>query len=217
MAEIVEQEKQSGGKKKPKKHPAHIDMTPMVDLMCLLITFFMLTTAFSKSKVMELVLPEKNVDNKQAPVIAESRTINVILGPNDVVYWYPGKVDDPKNPPPLQQTDYSDQGIRKMLLERNRLLFKKIDAFKEEMIKNDPGMSRDTLNARIRSFKKQDDSGPIVLIKAHKESRYANIVDIIDEMSICGIANYAIVDMNYVEEDMVKKAIELNPPTPVTP
>jgi len=78
-------------------------------------------------------------------------------------------------------------------------------------------MSRDTLNARIRSFKKQDDSGPIVLIKAHKESRYANIVDIIDEMSICGIASYAIVDMNYIEEGMVKKALELNPPTPVTP
>ncbi len=217
MAEIVEQDKHEGGKKKPKKHPAHVDMTPMVDLMCLLITFFMLTTAFSKSKVMEIVLPEKNKDDKQAPVISESRTINVILGPNNIVYWYPGRVKDPKNPPPLQQTDYSDQGIRKMLLERNRLLFKKIDAFKEQIVKENPGMSRDSLNANIRRFKKQDDSGPIVLIKAYKESRYANIVDIIDEMSICGIANYAIVDINYIEDEMVKKALELNPPTTVTP
>ena len=51
MAEIIQEEKQKGGKKKAKKHAPHIDMTPMVDLMCLLITFFMLTTAFSKAKV----------------------------------------------------------------------------------------------------------------------------------------------------------------------
>lgn len=60
MAEIIQEEKgKSGGKKRPKKHLPHIDMTPMVDLMMLLITFFMLTTAFTKSKVMEIVLPEK--------------------------------------------------------------------------------------------------------------------------------------------------------------
>ena len=61
MAEIIQEEK-AGGKKKAKKHAPHIDMTPMVDLMCLLITFFMLTTAFSKAKVMEINLPEKIKD-----------------------------------------------------------------------------------------------------------------------------------------------------------
>ena len=50
MAEIIQEEKGKGGKKKAKKHAPHIDMTPMVDLMCLLITFFMLTTAFSKAR-----------------------------------------------------------------------------------------------------------------------------------------------------------------------
>lgn len=60
MAEIIQEEKGAkGAKKRAKKHSTHIDMTPMVDLMCLLITFFMLTTAFSKPKVMEIVLPEK--------------------------------------------------------------------------------------------------------------------------------------------------------------
>jgi hypothetical protein len=61
MAEIIQEEK-AGGKKKAKKHAPHIDMTPMVDLMCLLITFFMLTTAFSKAKIMEINLPEKLKD-----------------------------------------------------------------------------------------------------------------------------------------------------------
>jgi len=60
MAEIAEvEQKQKGGKKKFKKVPAHVDMTPMVDLMCILITFFMLTTVFTKPKIMEIVLPER--------------------------------------------------------------------------------------------------------------------------------------------------------------
>lgn len=207
MGEIIQEEKQKGGKKKPKHHSTHIDMTPMVDLMCLLITFFMLTTAFSKSKVMEIYLPEKNKNNVEPPKIAESRTINIILGPDNKVYWYPGRVKDAKNPPPLQVTDYSDQGIRKLLLDRNRLLFKKVAKFKEQMVKDFPTMSRDSLNANIKRFNKADDSGPIVLIKAYKEARYANVVDIIDEMSICNIVRYALVDINYVEEGMVKTAI----------
>ena len=83
MAEIIQEEKGKGGKKKPKKHAPHIDMTPMVDLMCLLITFFMLTTAFSKAKIMEINLPEKIQDptKQEAPKISASRTLNIILGP----------------------------------------------------------------------------------------------------------------------------------------
>lgn len=209
MGEIIQQEKQKGGKKRAKHHSTHIDMTPMVDLMCLLITFFMLTTAFSKSKVMEIVLPEKikKNDKVEPPKIAESRTINIILGPENKIFWYPGRVKDAKNPPALQETNYSDEGIRKILLERNKLLSKKVNAFKEETVKNNPTMTRDSLLANIKRFKKADDSGPIVLIKAYKDSRYANIVDIIDEMDICSIVRYALVDINYVEEEMVKTAM----------
>lgn len=206
MGEIIQEEKQKGGKKRPKHHSTHIDMTPMVDLMCLLITFFMLTTAFSKSKVMEIALPERDPKVKPPPV-SEARTVNIILGAENKVFWYPGRVKDPKNPPSLQETDFSDQGIRKMLLERNKFLFKKVAAFREKTIKENPTMSRDSLLANIKRFNKLDDSGPIVLIKAYKDSKYANIVDIIDEMAICNIIRYAIVDINYVEEDMVKKAM----------
>jgi biopolymer transport protein ExbD len=206
MGEIIQEEKQKGGKKKAKHHSTRIDMTPMVDLMCLLITFFMLTTAFSKSKVMEIALPEKKpVDNP--PQVPKARIVNIILGPENKVFWYPGMVENPKSPPPLQETNFSDQGIRKMLLERNKFLFKKVAAFREKTIKENPTMSRDSLLANIKRFNKLDDSGPIVLIKAYKDSRYANVVDIIDEMAICNIIRYAIVNINYVEEDMVKTAM----------
>lgn len=217
MAEIIQEEKQKGGKRKPKKHGTHIDMTPMVDLMCLLITFFMLTTAFSKSKVMDLTLPEKITKGVEPPKIAEWRTLNVILGPDNKVYWYPGKADPAKLPlPVLQEVDYSDKGIRSVLLERNKALFKKIDQFNEDILTGKIVLHRDSVKTAIARLKKEDDTGPIVLIKAYKEARYANVVDIIDEMSICGIARFALVDINYVEEDMVKTALGTATPANLT-
>ena len=210
MAEIQEAgPKQKGGKKKFKKVPAHVDMTPMVDLMCILITFFMLTTAFTKPKIMEIILPEKikKNENVEPPKIAKSRTLNVILGPENKVFWYPGIADDPKNLPPLQETDFSPEGIRKVLLERNRSLFRKVSQFNDDVIAGKIDIPRDSLQSAIRTLKRDDDTGPIVLIKAYKEAKYANFVDIIDEMSICDVARYTFVDINWIEEEMIKNAL----------
>ncbi|MGC1392310.1 MAG: biopolymer transporter ExbD [Bacteroidales bacterium] len=215
MAEIIQEEK-AGGKKKAKKHAPHIDMTPMVDLMCLLITFFMLTTAFSKPKIMEIVLPEKQTDpNAEPPKIPGSRTLNIILGPDNKIYWYPGvvKPEDFKNLPPLFETDFSPLGIRKMLLERNRALFKKIDDLKNLVITGKLVISQDSLEGSKRKLKKDDDTGPIVLIKAYKKANYGNVVDIFDEMNICGVAHYMLVDITWYEEKMVESAIASAPAT----
>jgi biopolymer transport protein ExbD len=208
MAEIVQEEKGSG-KKKAKKHPPHIDMTPMVDLMCLLIVFFMLTTAFSKAKIMEIVLPEKLKDpNAEPPKISASRTLNIILGPDNKIYWYPGSVkpEDYNNLPPLQETDFSANGIRKLLLDRNRALFKKIDDFNQQVIQGKIRITQDSVQGAIRQLKKDDDTGPIVLIKAYDKANYGNFVDILDEMNICGIARYTFVDIAWYEDKMVEKA-----------
>ena len=216
MAEIVEAEqKQKGGKKKFKKVPAHVDMTPMVDLMCILITFFMLTTAFTKPKIMEIVLPEKikKDENVEPPKIAKSRTLNIILGPENKVFWYPGIADDPKNPPPLQETDFSATGIRQVLLERNRALFKKVSAFNDDVLTGKIDIPRDSVQSAIRQLKRDDDTGPIVLIKAYEKAKYKNFVDIIDEMSICDIARYTFVDISWLEEGMVNNAIGAIPVT----
>jgi biopolymer transport protein ExbD len=214
MAEIAQaEEKQKGGKKKFKKVPAHVDMTPMVDLMCILITFFMLTTAFTKPKIMEIVLPEKikKDENVEPPKIAKSRTLNIILGPEDKVFWYPGIADDPKNPPPLQETDFSANGIRQILLERNRALFKKVSAFNDDILTGKIDIPRDSVQSAIRQLKRDDDTGPIVLIKAYEKAKYKNFVDIIDEMSICDIARYTFVDISWLEEGMINNAIGAQP------
>ena len=208
MAEIIQEEKE-GGKKKAKKHAPHIDMTPMVDLMCLLITFFMLTTAFAKSKVMEIVLPEKIKDpNAEPPKISASRTVNIVLGPDNKIYWYPGvvKPEEYSNLPPLFETDYSATGIRQLLLERNRTLAKRIAKYQADVISGKIKVPQDSVANEIRKLKNSDDTGPIVLIKAYKLAKYGNFVDILDEMNICGIARYTFVDIAFYEETMVETA-----------
>ena len=208
MAEIIQAEKGKGGKKKAKKIPPHMDMTPMVDLMCLLITFFMLTTAFSKSKVMEIVLPEKiqNPEQEGSPRIAASRTISIILGPNDAVYLYPGRVDDYNNLPPMTETNFSSTGIRRMLLERNRTLARKIDDLEKEVLTGRLQISQDSLRSAVAQLKRDDDTGPIVLVKAYKDANYGNFVNILDEMNICGIARYTFMKIAWYEERMVELA-----------
>ena len=215
MAEIIQEEKAKGGKKRAKKHAPHIDMTPMVDLMCLLIVFFMLTTSFSKAKIMEINLPDKIKDptKQEAPKISASRTMNIILGPDNKVYYYMGAVkpEDYNSPPPLTETDFSATGIRKLLLERNRSLFKKIDDFKNQVISGKLQISQDSLLSSISKLKTDDDTGPIVLVKAYKKANYGNFVDILDEMNICGIARYTIVDIAWYEEKMVESAAGIAP------
>jgi len=219
MAEIIQEEK-AGGKKKAKKHAPHIDMTPMVDLMCLLITFFMLTTAFSKAKVMEINLPEKIKDpNVQPPKISASRTLNIILGPNNKIYWYPGvvKPEDYNNLPPMFETDFSANGIRPLLLDRNLTLAKKIEDYKNKVLTGKIKIPQDSVAKAISKLKSDDDTGPIVLIKAYKKATYGNFVDILDEMNICGIARYTFVDIAFYENTMVERAAGITTTTTATP
>jgi biopolymer transport protein ExbD len=216
MAEIIANEgggKKSHGKRRAKKHSTHIDMTPMVDLMSLLITFFMLTTAFNKPKIMEIILPDKDVvqDTSKGPEIEAKRTLNLILADNNRVYYYIGKPpmndkDVAASTGKLFETNYGPDGIRKTVLKMNMLLYERVDTATQDVITGKSNISQDSLIALIRIFKKQDKKGPIVMIKADKKVRYRNIVDVIDEMAICNVARYAIVDMNEYEKKMLDAA-----------
>ena len=106
--------KHKGGKPKGKKQSTHIDMTPMVDLAFLLLTFFMLTTTFSKPQTMEVNMPDKTDKNEKQP-LKESKALTILLGEDNKIYWYTGLTN-----PKVEQTDYSSEGIRKVLLEKNR-------------------------------------------------------------------------------------------------
>lgn len=102
-----------GGKVRSKKASTRIDMTPMVDLAFLLLTFFVLTSTLNKPQTMELTLPEKPKEEEDVPEVNEKNVLTLVLGENDKVYWYMGITD-----PEVVRTDFSDKGIRKVLFEK---------------------------------------------------------------------------------------------------
>jgi biopolymer transport protein ExbD len=177
--------------------------------MCLLITFFMLTTAFSKAKVMEITMPEKTdqQDKKDQPLVSANRTINVLISGDDKIYYYLGLADPTKPPiPQLIKTNYGPDGIRKYLLDRNMNVFKQVAELREKVLKGELVMADSVLTRKIREIKKSDKNSPIVLIKADEKAKYHNIVDIIDEMAIINVASYAVVDINKIELQMLQSA-----------
>jgi len=114
MAEIQgggDDKKKKGGKVRSKKSSTRIDMTPMVDLAFLLLTFFVMTTTLNKPQTMEITMPEKpKKDDPEPPKVNERDVLTIVLGENDKVYWYTG-ITDPK----IELTNFSATGIRKVL------------------------------------------------------------------------------------------------------
>lgn len=105
--------KKGGGKKRSKKMSTKIDMTPMVDLGFLLITFFMLTTTLAKPVTMQLNMPDKT-DTKETSPVKLSETLTVSPDENKV-YYYQGIPTEAGTV--MQVTDYSATGIRKVLAD----------------------------------------------------------------------------------------------------
>lgn len=167
MAEISNQ---SGGKKegkvRSKKTSTRIDMTPMVDLAFLLLTFFVMTTTLNKPQTMEITMPEKPKEEDKPPVVNEKRVLTLVLGGDNKIYWYLG-ITDPK----VNLTNFSNDGVRKILLREN---------------------------AQIKEM--------VVLIKPSDESKYRNVVDILDEMNISNIGRYALVDITDVDKTLIKES-----------
>ena len=202
MAE-VNTDKGGGGKKgKPKKLSTHVDFTPMVDLGFLLITFFMLTTTMIKPQTMEISVPSKRkTDNP--PQAKSSKAITVILGKENKIYYYEGTIKkDDKTDADLVLSDWSANGIRQLLLKKNAFVFNQIvDLRAEKKNKKINDKQFDSLARKAREY----ENGPVVLIKASDSSSYKNLVDILDEMQICSIAKYAIVDITPDDLALIKK------------
>ena len=101
-----------GGKVRSKKASTRVDLTAMVDLAFLLITFFMYTTTLQKPKAMDLVMPDNSIKTSQLP-IAASRSMTILLGSHNKVEWYMGEAG--KSAPTVD--NYGKSGIRKAIIE----------------------------------------------------------------------------------------------------
>lgn len=104
-----------GGKIRSKKASTRIDLTAMVDLAFLLITFFIMTTTLAKPKAMDMVMPDKSKKDVQLPV-PETRTMTIWLGANNKIEWFVGAPG--KSQPTVD--NFGKDGIRKTLIEENK-------------------------------------------------------------------------------------------------
>jgi biopolymer transport protein ExbD len=192
-----------GGKKRSKKASTRVDLTPMVDLGFLLITFFMLATTLIKPQTMEINLPRNDkIAKKDETKVKMSKAITIILGKNNKVFYYFGETD-PKThlDPTVVMTDFSKTGIRSMLLDRNKDIMAKIKELRK--IKQKTQMSDEEFRKEASTIRADKDA-PVVMITATDEAKYDNLVNILDEMQICNVSKYAIVDLSTHHKDLIK-------------
>lgn len=164
------------GKVRAKKMSTKVDLTPMVDLAFLLITFFMLTTTLNKPSAMELIMPKDDPTVDKEPV-RECQVLNLLIDTLDQVWYYDGLTVAG-----LQKTTFAgDAGIRKEILRSKK------------RVSRECGISPKTNKER-----------PLIcLIKLLPGSRYKNMVDVLDEMDITGVAVYAIQEYSPIEKEAV--------------
>ena len=111
MSEILSHSKQVLGKHLTKK-TTRVDLTPMVDLGFLLITFFVFTTSMSTAKVMPMLTPKESTTTEDE--ICESCVITILLGANNTLYYFEGK----GNNKIYKTTSYNAEGLRALLINK---------------------------------------------------------------------------------------------------
>jgi biopolymer transport protein ExbD len=184
--------KKGPGVKKGKKLSTRIDLTPMVDLGFLLITFFMYTTTLAKPKTMEINMPYKDKDmtEEQKSKVKSSTALTVLISKNHQVYTYEGIGDDPTKPPELKPVSIArnTQALRAALIAKRQAVAQLVQT----------GALGPTDNM-------------VVLIKPDTTSTYKDMVDVFDEMTINDIKVYAKVDITEQDREFIRLTEEANP------
>ena len=151
-------------------------MTAMVDVAFLLLTFFVLTATMADNVVMELTMPPKAddvPDDEKYKKIREDKIMTLIIDEDDKVKYFVGITE-----PDVETTGFDNDGVRKAIL--SHLTYGR---------QNGIPMCKDVDNAGINEGKCWD---PIFVIKPREESRYKNLVDLLDELAITQAPKYAI-------------------------
>lgn len=187
--------KKGPGVKKGKKLSTRVDLTPMVDLGFLLITFFIFTNTMSQPTTMKLNLPKDTDKEDEKNKAKESGTLTIMLGKDRHVFYYEGQLKpDGSN---FQSAAFSgEKSIRNEIIKKR----------KEVMDRHVHESSCNEIWAKHKGDQKSClDKDLVVVIKPDDESTYGDFIDILDEMTINGVKKYAYV---YITEDE-KKAIAI--------
>lgn len=175
---------------KGKKGNPRIDLTPMVDLGFLLLTFFIMTTTMSKPKAMEIQMPFKDEKLKEEDQnkIKNDEALTILLSKENRIYYYHGIGNDPLNPPKVEVTYFKDKdGIRDVLIQKKKTV--------QDLI------SQGVLTAKDRVA---------VLIKPDVNSTTDDLINILDEMTINAIPVYAVVDITPVDKEFITATEQAN-------
>jgi len=183
--------KKGPGVKKAKKLSTRVDMTPMVDLGFLLITFFVFTATMSTPTTLDLNMPKDIKDQKEQTEVKESSVLSIMLGKNDQIYYYEGKLTESGDN--FKQTTF--KGIRDIIINK-----------KKEVISRyvtDPECEAKA-KAEGKPISNCADKDFVVIIKPSPEATYKNTVDILDEMTINQVRTYAMVKIFDQEFELIK-------------
>ncbi len=160
-----------------KKKPLRVDMTPMVDLGFLLISFFVFTAELSRPAATDLYMPK---DGSPMP-LGNSYALTLLLDKNNEVYWYAGAWQEAYERSAILKTNYSgSHSLREIILIKQNGLDK-------------------------LSPEKEGSSGLMLLIKASPGASYKNLADVLDEIAINRIRKYAIVSLSSEEKNWLLK------------
>jgi hypothetical protein len=155
---------------------------------------------------MEIMQPPKKKGPVDGPQVEGRKVLTVMLDEKGKVYYYFGLANPRKPPlPELLQTDFSKDGIRKVLLKRNIALYKRIDSLNSGITKGTIKIPHDSIKTEIKKLKSAEAKsvGNIVLVKATDKAKYGDFVNIMDELSITNIPTYSITEMSAVEQQML--------------
>lgn len=187
--------KKGPGVKKAKKLSTRVDMTPMVDLGFLLITFFIFTTTMSSPKALDLYMPKDTDKEEEQNKAKESGALTIMLGKGDQVYYYEGQLlPDASN---FKQTTF--KGIRDVIIKKKKdvMAAHQHDGKCQEIWAKNGGNQKSCLDRDL-----------VVVIKPNDDATYKNTVDILDEMTINEIKRFAMVDLFPDEKTLIQKTEE---------
>jgi len=169
MAELQTNNSKKGNKRINKKS-TRVDLTPMVDLGFLLLTFFVFTTALSLPTTMQLDVPKGDIRTND---VCESCVLTLVLDKDNAIQYYEG---DLANHPAVKETNFSPDGIRKIITEKRR---------------------------SVKAIRGNADEITLI-IKPSDVSSFQNFVDMMDEVAINNIKKYYMDELSAEDKKLLK-------------
>jgi biopolymer transport protein ExbD len=175
-----------------------VDMTPMVDLAFLLLTFFVLTSNLNKSKTMEITMPKDVKDTAKQTNVNVNMAVTVLLDGNKdgKIYYYQGKLDEKTE---LQTTTLDPKkGFRAFVMVRNGAIVSEMKALRAQFKKG--GLTDSAFKAQKSAIQtRHTKDSPFFIVKWGGGAKYSDVINVIDELKICDVEKYALTTITRVE------------------